>query len=243
MTARLDGAPPDASRKRTPEAALAAVVVAWLVELGADVYEEVELSRGGIRADIVARLGAELWIIETKASLSLSLVGQCMERRRLAHRVYAAAPCRKLRISDELFRDVGIGLLDVRLGTQHAWDPARIVEMVPSKRWNTRPVALAGQLRPEHKTHARAGAPAGGHWTPFRETCENLARAVAREPGITLKAAIAAIEHHYRSIAGARSSMATWIKAGKVPGVRLEAGKLYPSAVALSSPAIARSAL
>src|SRR5207244_7937670 len=93
------------------------------------------------------------------------------------------------------------------------------------------------QLRPEHKTHARAGAPTGGHWTAFRETCENLARAVAREPGITLKAAIAAIEHHYRSIAGARSSMATWIKAGKVPGVRLEGGKLYPSEVALRSPA------
>ena len=152
-----------------------------------------------------------------------------LERRRFAHRVYAAAPCRKPRIGDELFRDVGIGLLDVRLGTHHAWDPPRIVELVRSERWNTRPVALAGALRPEHKTHARAGEPTGGHWTPFRETCENLARAVAREPGITLKAAIAAIEHHYRSIAGARSSLATWIKAGKVPGVRLDAGKLYPA--------------
>jgi hypothetical protein len=56
------------------EADLAAVVVAWLQDSGAAVYQEVEVA-GGV-ADIVARVGPELWIIETKLHLSLALLVQ-----------------------------------------------------------------------------------------------------------------------------------------------------------------------
>lgn len=214
-------------RPATSEAELAAVVIQWLEALGADVFQEVECS-GGV-ADIVARVGAELWIIETKVSWSLALLFQAMERRRDAHRVFIAAPyARGLRDAAHVCRELGIGVLVVHLGSQgcdagSGYDLPNVREEVPGQRWNRRPVALAARLQPEHKTHARAGTN-GGRWTPFRRTCEQLACVVRETPGIALKAAIDAVKHHYSTGAAARSHMASWIVAGKVAGVRLEPG-------------------
>lgn len=214
--------------KREPvsEQKLAAVVVAYLENVGADVYQEVAVS-GGV-ADIVARVQHEIWIVEVKTSFSLALLAQAMDRRRLAHRVYIAAPYSRhqgevQRMCDEL----GIGLLEVR-PRDGSLEP-RVYERIEGRRWNRRPVELAARLRPEHKTHAKAGAiGAGGRWTPFRNTCEELERIVRAEPGLRLKDAITRIRHHYASDRSARSSLAHWLERGVVPGVRLERGALFP---------------
>ena len=231
-------------RAHMTEQAVAELVVAYLEHAGADVYQEVEVS-GGV-ADIVARVRAELWIVEVKTSLSLALIAQGMERRRLAHRVYLAAPHTKnLREVSPLCEELGLGLLDVREGDE-GWEASRydyghprVRVAVESRRWNSRPVSLAAALRPEHKTHAKAGAiGAGGRWTPFRETCSLLARLVARQPGITLKEAIDSIPHHYSSKSSARTHLADFIQRGIVEGVELRrshethgALQLYPKAV------------
>jgi hypothetical protein len=217
-------------RPTCSEAELAAVVVAWLEALGADVYEEVGCA-GGV-ADIVAKRGPELTIIETKLSWSLALVLQAMERRRSAHRVCIAAPhSRNTRDVRFLCREIGIGVLEVYIGSDVTWDPPRVDELETSRRWNSRPVALAARLRPEHKTHAKAGTVGGGRWTPFRATCEQIAWAVHSTPGITLKALVDAVKHHYKTPSSARGSIAHWIGAGKVPGVRLDPvdGLVYPA--------------
>lgn len=221
------------SRPTLSEADLAAVVIAWLDALGADVYQEVELARQGIRADIVARVHAELWIVETKTSVSLALIEQALDRRRHAHRIYIAAPLHKARAGLAICSELGIGVLGVEVGGGLAatseYEAPRVTMRAESRRWNARPVALASKLSPEHKTHARAGAPTGGHWSPFRRTIERLAQQVATHPGIALKEAVGSIEHHYRSNAGARTSLATWIREGKVPGVAIRDGALWPA--------------
>ncbi len=216
------------SKPQHSEADLAAVVVAWLQDSGAAVYQEVEVA-GGV-ADIVARVGAEIWIIETKLHLSLALLIQAMERRRHAHRVFCAGPRTKTsRDFAWLCREVGVGLLEVHVGTDHRWDNPRVTESSPSRRWNTRPVALAGKLRPEHQTHAAAGTKDGGRWTPFLDTCEQLRRLVDREPGVSLRDAVASIRDHYSSKSAARSHLAGWIAANKVPGVIIVDGALWPT--------------
>lgn len=209
-------------RAKVSEQQVAELVISWLEAHGADVYQEVEVS-GGV-ADIVARVRAELWIIEVKTSMSLSLVAQAMERRRLAHRVFVAAPySRSMREIEPILRETGIGLLDVATADCTAWGEPRVRERVRSARHNRRPVALAAKLQPEHKTHAKAGAVgAGGRWTPFRRTCEQLARVVKAEPGITLKAAIAKVDHHYSSTSSAVGSLADWAIKGRVDGVRAD---------------------
>lgn len=209
-------------RPKVSEQQVAELVVAYLEAYGADVYQEVELP-GGV-ADIVARVRAELWIVEVKTSLSLALVAQAMERRRYAHRVFVAAPySRTMREVEPILRETGIRLLDVATADCTGWGEARVKERVSSTRHNRRPVALAKKLQPEHKTHAKAGAVgAGGRWTPFRRTCEQLARIVKSEPGITLKAAIARVDHHYSSTSSAVGSLADWAINGRVEGVRAD---------------------
>lgn len=213
-------------RPEYSEQTLASIVIEHFEALGADVYQEVEVS-GGV-ADIVAVVGPETWIIEVKRSLSLALIGQALDRRRLAHRVFIAAPqSRNVADVESVCAELGIGLLSIYAAECYMTPERRwyVVEKVPSRRWNSRPVALRAALKPEHKTHAQAGAVGGaGRWTPFRDTCEQLARLVRAEPGIHLKEAIGRIRHHYRSAAGARSSLAKWIVDGKVLGVRLRAG-------------------
>lgn len=211
------------SRHTCSEQSIAEVVVAYLEAAGADVYQEVGVA-GGV-ADIVARLGAEIWIVEVKTSLSLALLTQAMDRRRHAHRIYVAAPRTKnMGEVGVLCDELGIGVLEVRTGdpgARYEYEQPAVYERVTSRRWNTRPVNLAAKLQPEHKTHAKAGSVgAGGRWTPFRRTCERLAGIVRINPGITVKEAISAIDHHYGSPSVARSSLVRWADEGKVPGVR-----------------------
>lgn len=221
-------------RPAVTEQQVAEVVVAYLEAMGADVYQEVTIA-GGV-ADIVAKVRAEVWIVEVKTSLSLALLTQAMERRRLAHRVYIAAPyTRHVREVAEMCSELGIGLLEVRTGDfggHWEYEQPRVTERVEGRRWNSRPLKLSARLDPEHKTHAKAGAPgAAGRWTPFRRTCERLAGIVHMNAGCTLKEAIDKLEHHYSSDRGARTSLAHWIASGKVPGVRIERGdalRLFP---------------
>jgi hypothetical protein len=112
--------------------------------------------------------------------------------------------------------------------------------------------ALRRWLCEEQKTYLAAGSPCGGGWTPFKDTCRNLLDFVRAHPGCTIKEAIGGrpavlvegdivhcnpaapgIRHHYRTEATAISSLRTWIREGKVPGMRLEqdgrALRLYPT--------------
>lgn len=224
--------------REASEAAVAAIVVAHLERSGHDVYQEVALSRaGGAIADIVSKLGAEIWIVEVKTSLSLALVIQAMDRRRAAHRVVIAAPySRNANDVGTLCAELGIGLWLVR--GEPSWrDQSFVEERVDSARHARGRVALAARLAPQHKTHAQAGAPgAAGRWTPWLNTCEQLVAVVRANPGITLKAAIDSVNHHYSSKASARGSLAKWISTGKVPGIAISDGvlRLSPTTAAVS---------
>lgn len=217
---------------KVSEEQVAAVVVDWLESQGYDVYQEVELSAGGARADIVARRGPELTIVETKTSASLALLYQAMERRRNAHRIYIAVPVPAHDMID-ICKELGIGVLRVRINPEYEqrWNPTRCDEELASRRWNARPLKLASRLRPEHKTCARAGAPTGGHFSRWRDTCLQLSRVVAAQPGITLRSALQSVTHHYSSGRVALSTMAKHIREGRVAGVRFEAGGLVPGEV------------
>lgn len=222
--------------RQPSEAELARLAVAYLESCGHDVYEEVECI-GGI-ADIVALAGRwrEVWVVEAKRGVTLELIEQCISRKRVAARVFAAIPVQpgaKQRRHYWLLKHHGIGILelDPSIYRYHQapsqGDMAGAVRLVAMAERVSRDrrhgAALRASLQPGHKTHARAGSVNGaGRWTPYRQTCEALAEVVRRQPGICLKDAIARIKHHYSSEASARSSIAHWLERGKVPGVRLE---------------------
>lgn len=204
----------------------AAKVVAYLEESGLDVYQEVALGDRAQIADIVALRGKEVWIVEVKTSWSLDLLDQCYAHERMgrATRVFAAVPDSPAWEDRAwLFRRAGFGAIRIQKDDpEDGWNHTKIEVMAPRMTPRDRASVLRTMklLEDGHKTHAQAGAPgAKGRWSPFRGTCEALLEAVQKAPGIGLSAAVKGIRHHYNTDSCARSSLATWVKEGKVPGL------------------------
>ena len=200
-----------------PEVELGRAVRAWLTEQQADVYQEVEGPRG--RCDLVAVIEPVVLVVELKMQLSFALLEQARRWRGWSHQVWVAVPSAKRGagrgMAELVFEDYGIGILSVhysavRVAARPAFDRQADVRR------------LKASLFEEQKTAAEAGTAAGGQWTTFKRTCKALAEAARANPGIQLGDALKAIPHHYASHAGARSSIAHWLKRGKVPGVRCE---------------------
>ena len=212
------------------EAELAAKVVAWL-EGGWDVYEEVALW-GGI-ADLVAvqakpRRG---WLIECKVTLGLAVLSQCRgwQRRGLANYVSCAVPAPRRgsnarHLAMEIAEHFGIGVLVVgRHGVKELSAPRLQRRVVRS---------VCDFVRPEHKTHAKAGSAKGGYWTAFKQTCSRAVRFVTAHPGCTVGELVKGIDHHYANASSARGALAGRIMDGTVKGIRADTGhprRLWPS--------------
>lgn len=210
------------------EIELASRVVAYLTDYGWDVYQEVQPERYGPVIDIVATQGSLVRIIECKLSLTAALIEQAMRHRQMAHYTHIATPSKRpvkgYFAYETLLRHESIGWLAV--------SSYNIREQVSAK-LNRRAWArhISQALRQEHKTFSQAGSANGDYFTPFKDTCRRWKRFVEMHPGCTLKEIIAAEGHHYICDSTARSSMAMWIREGKVRGIRADYDRvirLYP---------------
>jgi hypothetical protein len=240
-------------KPRLAEVDVAAPVVAWLCAGGWDVYQEVRNGKGGERScDIVATRGPLVWVVEAKVRLNVEVLEQAQWWRQYAHYASVAVPYHYLHLGpafNHIVRAWGLGVIGVR-PPEALYGGSAIDKLVDNTHYPPRlhrqgcAVHLRRWLCEEQKTFLAAGSPCGGGWTPFKETCRNLAQVVRAHPGCTLREAIggrvptltdigfAGIKHHYRTEATAISSLRTWIQEGKVPGVRLvpegRALRLYP---------------
>jgi hypothetical protein len=240
---------------KRPETDIGRPVVEHLRALHWEIYQEVATGHGGSVADIVATLGNLVWVVECKTSLTFEVIAQALRWKQMgwAHYVSVAVPATK---KDGTFRNEGralamrvleregIGCFSVV--PRETWlddrgdgtaGRATVLEVRESARPSLHRSAryvqqLRDVLREEQKIQI-AGTAGGGQWTPFRHTCDQLRRVVKESPGIHMKDALAKIDHHYHSDAGARAALPKWIESGKVDGIRLEIDKhrrrLYPA--------------
>lgn len=196
------------------EADLARPLVAWLRDLGWDVYQEVACHTGGRRADIVAKKGSVLWVVETKLRLGWEVLSQAEFWLRYAHRVSIGVPTTHT-AAERCCKLLGLGLL-------WAINSEQVHERVtPAFRRHVTPT-LGRALREEHKTFGEAGNCLSQYYSPYKATCRALLDEVQRTPGILLKDLVAKVPHHYASPESARCSIAKWAEYGKLPGVRVE---------------------
>lgn len=225
---------------------LAKKVVAWLTDLGWDVYQEIQIRESGSIADIVAVLDRRVWVVECKTTMSLQLLGQAEEWKRFAHMVSVAVPLVKRRYGKRkynntkarfmaglILRRFGIGELRITEGPPDEYSPMVDEVLAPilsRKAWAN---DILDCLTEKHKTYAEAGNAKGRRYTPFVATCDSLVRHVKRHPGCSMKEAVEGIPHHYASPQSARISLAKWIDAGVISGieVRFEGRKkfLFPA--------------
>lgn len=201
--------------KQRNEEAVAELVVNWLQDSW-EVYQEVQLFSGGPIADIVAKNGQILWVVEVKRTLSLAVLEQATHWLKLSHYVSVAHGAPKSTLGRMVARDYmrwkGIGEILVTGSYVIERVPPRLHRNVCSRHFNKR-------LCEQQKTFAKAGNSCGDRWTPYKETCRRLCAVVKEYPGISLKQAIDNIKHHYASTQSARSSLARWLWAGKIKGI------------------------
>ena len=213
------------------EADVARVVLTKLQRQGFETYQEVSTGYGSMRADIVGVRGALVAVVETKVGFSLRLCEQLLRWLGSAHLVIGAVRHGgRGHVARRWLRHEGIGLWTCGTGSDGS-----VVEDVSPRLWRR---AGTGSIRhalcEEQRTgeFAAAGTSGGGYWTPFRNTTRALTEVVTREPGITLRAALQQVQHHYASDKSAIGSIPGLIRKGVIAGVRLDDTgrqlRLYP---------------
>lgn len=214
--------------KFASEEELAARVVAWVQAQGWETFHEVQMHTYGRRADIVARCGNHLWVIETKRSLTFEVVEQAHSWHTWAHLVSIAVPEAKRDRSVMAYRfcaSLGVGVIEVptdarSLSLIRVRVPPQLERIQGKLRgphnW------LAKSLREEHKESV-PGNDASKFFTPYQNTCNELRRILHEHPdGILMAQALKNIEHHYADDKSATCSLTHWIRLGKVEGMRVD---------------------
>lgn len=234
-------------REKFSEVELAKPIVAWLQLAGWEVYQEVQIrdrfGHGGKIADIVAVRRGIVWVVETKTALGMAVLNQALHWRRYAHYLSVGVPYGQYANNEVLscvMRDQGLGLLMVRSKLYGITDEhgafERLAQQVKLERYGDARLrrriddTLRRSLQEKQK-QSMAGSVSGGHWTPYKATCEELLKMVRRYPGIALMTAIRGgvfkgetvygLKHHYLSESTAMGSLRTWLDKGLVPGVQL----------------------
>lgn len=221
------------------EAGLGRGVSEWLSAWGWDVFPEVVYGPG--RADIVATQGRLIWVIETKLTLSLALIEQAWKWTGRAHFVSVAVPLgpkyRGRHVAERFCKLHGIGIIEAGVlenvdpdfpetirGPRLLYHISRSWKQLPPKLDRKASTRIREALTDKQKKFIPGNADCS-FYTPFRDTCEQLRETVLESPGLTVKAAVDKIRHHYRSDTTARSCLMKWVDWEKVPGVRLDRSK------------------
>lgn len=198
-------------RPRPLETEIAKHVIGYLAGLHWEVFQEVTGAQG--RADIVARQGSIVWIVEVKTRFGLPVIEQAKRWVPHAHRVSVATPTWPGEFGSEVCRLFGIGIL----GESQTYADGSGTKELLAPRLNRKPWRMP-KLCEEHKTYAEAGTNGGGYFTPFRRTVRIVEEEVRKHPGIRMKDLIDRVDHHYSSNSSARQHLARWILDGKIPG-------------------------
>ena len=186
------------------EVELAALIVEWLRSQHYVVYQEVIF--GGPIADIVVDVNGRGWVIETKISLGLAVIGQAYQwQGKGATRVSVGVPHTRRdssssRMAYRICRDYGIGIINAGRGNVQEYDKPAFVR---NRRWAK---DILSVCKPEHMNTAKAGSQ-GGYWTPYKDTIEQVRSFLQGKGWVKFKDIIDNTKHHYASTSTARSCL------------------------------------
>ena len=202
------------------EAEVARVAMDRMVAEGWDCYPEVVLPCGA-RADIVGVRRVPfcsrdiVMIVECKTSWTLKLLEQGERAIAHAHYVMLAAPTKSSIFYERLCMQRGIGMLrfmssaDLKVDEYRCVEPRRIVHRGKSRIWG--PERTLQCLHEDQKRYDPGTTAAAGYSTPWRRTMDGAAKYIAKNPGITVKELIAAVDWHYSSVGSARQGFLLWL--------------------------------
>lgn len=217
------------SRKSISETDVAKPIVEWLAADGWEVYQEVQYSRYGSVHDIVAKKGKILWCVETKTTLSFSVIEQAWRAPFPLRSV--GIPIARWRRKDPhdfpkmVCERLGIGVFEVSPGLNRVagYQPPDLIRTNHEyAKCYILPHLVEGQ-----KSYKMAGGTAGGHLTPYRETMDRVLAFIGSHPGCALKDIFAHLgsDHHYANDVSARSAIPNALRKFEADRVRIETKK------------------
>ena len=209
-------------KKPESETELAKDVIEWLTADGWEVFQEVPAH--GHVADIVAKRGPLVWIIEAKVSFGLAVIEQASNWVHYANLVSVAVPySRKDEFKRQICSKFGVGVLVWRHEHNTYANSWKISETIRPEFCRKTIGSWEKILKEQHKTFCAAGSTGQKkRFTPFVDTCQQLVQIVTNNPGITLKNALLLIKHHYKTPASARASILHYIENRIIGEIRAE---------------------
>ena len=217
----------EAPQQADSEQDLARNVVAWLRDTGWDVYQEVEPSIGGGVADIVAKKGNILWVIECKLTLGLSVMRQAHHWKPYVHKASVAVPAlqspgKDRQFAQNLLQWLGLGHISIEYDFHGNPKVYEVGIVAPVDIEKGRDV-FGSVLREEHKTWAEAGNAAGKKWTPFQGTLSKIRAYLETHEGADIDTILEELPTHYSSKASAKNALLKLILRRKIKDIRIEA--------------------
>ena len=162
------------------ETELAASVVSWLQEQHWEIYQEVQYGYMGRVADIVARRGDILWIIECKTSYCFCVLEQAT-RWPVHYRSIAVPWARTPRDYRVALNYYQVGVLEVEHNSVE-----EIIDAPLCVRHHKEAKRIVSSLIDLHKTYALAGSRSGNHLTPYKHTMIEVRKVIENNPGCTI---------------------------------------------------------
>ena len=218
------------------EAELAALVMARLEADGWDCYPEAQFRSYLGRADIAAKRGRILWVVECKTTFGLSVIAQARAWKGYANYRSVAVPMGRSSggrsMASEICALLGIGILEVGKDRVYGGTDNRVRELIRPRLDRKVGYGLVDCLHPDMKRYAPGTTSGEGYSTPFSRTMDRCIEFIKERPGCTVKELIESIDHHYASLASAKTAIPYWLDSPKFPvDVRKEKGRLrlYPN--------------
>jgi len=184
-----------------------------------EIYQEVGTPCGV--ADIVIKSNF-IWSIEVKTSLSLAVMAQARNNLRYFNFSSICVPRPRKGNTNgaffarEICKSFGIGIFKI--------DQFGEVNEIKAK-FQRKALTKKIDLYEIQKTYAEAGNSNGRRWTPFNQTCLELAKYVSKNPGCKLRDALKHIKHHYASISSACQSIPDLIDRGIIDTITTDKDK------------------
>lgn len=193
-------------------------VVAYLLEEGWEVFQEVEPMRGRSVADIVCTKDNKMLVVECKLALGISVMAQAWHWKDFADYIAVAVPSSACGFTKEkefcydILRMFGIGLitasgLKVKWNINYKKQPARQKSI------------LTKSLTEQHKTWAKAGNNKRSKWSPFQETVTNITKYVTENNGCDIDVMLNEITTHYKKASTAKASILKYIRMGVIKNI------------------------
>jgi hypothetical protein len=215
------------------EKELAKAIVDNLRDSGWTVYPELkDIDIVAVRSDETRSRGLRVIGIECKKHFNLTVLAQAFDKKRYVDEMYVGVSQgwkNNENFGCQIAKKFGFGVYFVKKYISYQKNTPQYkvgleveAEFVPRKT-----SSIEKLFDPEAETFAEAGQAGGKQWSIFKKTSLLITNFVKDNSGKTLKEVVESIPHHYKSAAGARTTLKKLIVKGVIEHVRFENDCLF----------------